>query len=89
MGMDYSVLSDLHNMHVWVWAGAFTEQPHRALGLRGWDPPDIQGFLWPTTIAHILGPQPTWPCLINGFERGHILHPVQHVVHVPKDITVC
>lgn len=33
MRMDYSVLSDLHNMHVWVWAGAFTQQTHRAPGL--------------------------------------------------------
>lgn len=54
----------------------------------GWDPPDVQGFLWPTTMAHILGPQPTWPCLINGFERGHTLHPVQCGAHVPNHVTV-
>lgn len=39
-------------------------------------------------MAHILGPQPTWPCLINGFERGHTLHPIQHAIHVPKQMTV-
>lgn len=39
-------------------------------------------------MAHILGPQPTWPCLINGFERGHMLHPVQHVALMPKHVTV-
>lgn len=39
-------------------------------------------------MAHILGPQPTWPCLINGFERGHTLHPIQHAIYVPKQMTV-
>ena len=58
------------------------------LGWWGWDPPDIQGFLWPITMAHILGPQPTWPCLINGFQRGHTLHSVQHAAHVPKNISI-
>lgn len=80
VGMDYGVVSDLHNMHFGVCAETFTSQPHRAPAVggggawRGWRSVgslDIQGFLWPTTMAHILGPEPTWPCLINGFERGH------------------
>lgn len=89
--------------HVWGWIivsfqpcticmfGSGLEPSHSShTELLGWglDPPDIQGFLWPTTMAHILGPQPTWPCLINGFERGHTLHPVQPTVHVPKHVTV-
>lgn len=30
VGMDYGVVSDLHNMHFGVWAETFTSQPHRA-----------------------------------------------------------
>ena len=51
---------------------------------RGWDPLDIQGFLWPAIMAHILGPQPNWPCLINGFEKGHTPHCIQDAIHVPS-----
>lgn len=39
-------------------------------------------------MAHILGPQPTWPCLINGLEKGHMLPRVQHVVHGPISVSV-
>lgn len=39
-------------------------------------------------MAHILSPQPTWPCLINGFERGHTQRLVQHAVDVPRHINI-
>lgn len=90
--------------HIWGWIivsfqscticmfGSGLEPLHSShTELLGWGlgSPRHPRFLWPTTMAHILGPQPTWPCLINGFERGHTLHPLRHAVHVPKHFTVC
>lgn len=39
-------------------------------------------------MAHILGPQPTWSCLINGLEKGHMPPRVQHVAHSPMSVSV-
>lgn len=57
------------------------DEAHAAPGW-GWDPLDTYAFLWSTTMEHTVCTQPTWPCLINGFEGR--LHPFLCFHHMTK-----
>lgn len=57
------------------------DEAHTAL-VWGWDPLDTYAFLWSTTMEHMVCTQPTWPCLINGFEGR--FHPFLCFHHTAK-----
>lgn len=57
------------------------DEAHAAPGW-GWDSLDTCAFLWSTTMEHTVCTQPTWPCLINGFEGR--LHPFLCFHHTSK-----